>query len=441
MAIVITVSLSEAVVEQTSRPPDFDVKKFLRPLLVGLPEEDLNLLAQTSTVRTVPRGTVIVHEGERGDVVYVVYKGRIDIHKRIDEETERLLHTGGPGEFFGEIAVLRDGRRTATVHAATETTVLEIGKKPFIKVLGRSPTLAVRFLKHVTQRLRDSDEQAIHELQRANLELRTALRRLERLDQRKSDFIQVSAHELRTPLAALLGYTQMMENSPAVRDNPELRRLMDGILASTKRLHRVFNSILDASRVMNDELKVYRSPVSVPAIFHTILSEVDYVLEERQLTVEVSGLQGLPFLSAAPDLLTKAFQYLLNNAIKYTPDGGQITITVEATETPELGPCVQVAIKDTGIGIAPEDLDLIFDKFYRTGEVALHSSGTTSFKGGGPGLGLTIAKGVVEAHNGRIWAESPGYDEEKCPGSTFYVQLPVNPHAAAEEATEGASAD
>jgi len=92
---------------------------------------------------------------------------------------------------------------------------------------------------------------------------------------------------------------------------------------------------------------------------------------------------------------------------------------------PDLGQCIEVAVEDTGIGIAPQDLDLIFEKFYRTGEVALHSSGTTTFKGGGPGLGLAIARGIVLAHNGRIWAESPGCDEERCPGSRFVVRLPI----------------
>jgi len=84
-----------------------------------------------------------------------------------------------------------------------------------------------------------------------------------------------------------------------------------------------------------------------------------------------------------------------------------------------------VAVEDTGIGIARQDLSLIFEKFYRTGELALHSSGSTTFKGGGPGLGLAIARGGVLAHGGRIWAESTGYDEVTCPGSRFVVQLPL----------------
>ena len=88
-------------------------------------------------------------------------------------------------------------------------------------------------------------------------------------------------------------------------------------------------------------------------------------------------------------------------------------------------PHVEVAIRDTGIGIAAEAHQLIFNKFYQTGEVLLHSSGKTKFKGGGPGLGLAIARGIVEAHGGRIWVESPGHDEETNPGSVFFVSLPV----------------
>ena len=88
-------------------------------------------------------------------------------------------------------------------------------------------------------------------------------------------------------------------------------------------------------------------------------------------------------------------------------------------------PQVEIAVHDTGIGIDPALHHLIFEKFNQTGDVLLHSSGKTKFKGGGPGLGLAIARGIVEAHGGRIWVESPGYNEETNPGSTFFVSLPV----------------
>ena len=127
--------------------------------------------------------------------------------------------------------------------------------------------------------------------------------------------------------------------------------------------------------------------------------------------------------------LQKLFHHLIVNAIKYTPDGGRIEINGRMTtllrQNEEIA-AVEIVIADTGIGIAPEVQDLIFEKFYQTGKVMLHSSGQTSFKGGGSGLGLAIARGIVVTHNGRIWVESSGHDENELPGSQFHVVLPVH---------------
>jgi signal transduction histidine kinase len=113
------------------------------------------------------------------------------------------------------------------------------------------------------------------------------------------------------------------------------------------------------------------------------------------------------------------------NAIKYTPDGGVITISGQPVQDAQAGDCVQVQVRDTGIGIDAQYHEMIFEKFYQTGKVALHSSGKTKFKGGGPGLGLAIARGIMRAHNGRIWVESAEHNEEKCPGTTVYILLPI----------------
>jgi signal transduction histidine kinase len=402
-----------------------EIKEFLRPILFGLAEEDLDTLAEAAVVCTFPAGAVICREGEVGKEMYFVVDGHVEIVKQMDEDTEHYLHRAGPGEYFGEIAILQEGPRVATVRAAGPVTLLEIGQEPFLAVLGRSPALGIRILVRMTGRLRDSDQQAIEELRRANIELTRALRQLEQLDRTKTDFIRVSAHELRTPVAALLGYAQMMQDNAFIQENAELRTLVGGVRAGAERLHRLFNSILDLSRLMTDEVTVRRSPVSLPVVFRGVESDFEQALKERNLRLEVKGLKKLPFYAGDPDMLFKVMYHLVNNAIKYTPNGGRITVTGRMAEAPEMGQCIEVAVEDTGIGIAPGDIALIFEKFYRTGEVALHSSGTTIFKGGGPGLGLAIAKGIVEAHGGRIWAESPGYDEEACPGSRFVVQLPL----------------
>jgi signal transduction histidine kinase len=112
------------------------------------------------------------------------------------------------------------------------------------------------------------------------------------------------------------------------------------------------------------------------------------------------------------------------NAIKYTPDGG--TITIDGRSLPGF---VEVTVTDTGIGISAEDQATIFEKFGQLGRVDLHSSGKTKFKGGGPGLGLPIARGILEAHGGSIWVASPGYDEKNNPGSTFHILIPMRTQA------------
>jgi signal transduction histidine kinase len=406
--------------------PQMDVKEFLRPILFGLAEEDLDELAEAAVSWSFPAGFTICNEGEPGDAIYVIVQGRVEVVKRLNDESERTLYSAGPGEIFGEMAILQESVRTATVRTAEPTVVLEIGQDPFLIVLGRSPSLSVRILVRMTNRLRDADRQSIAELREANEQLTQTLRQLERLDRTKSDFIQVSAHELRTPVAALLGYAQMMQNNPTAQKNPVLQELVEGVVVSTERLHRVFNSILDVSRLMAGGLEIVRSPVSIAVVFEGIQLQFEQALGKRNLTLELVGLEDLPVCFSDPDMIYKVFYHLVNNAIKYTPDGGRITVTGQTGEVPALGRYIEVAVEDTGIGIAPQDLDLIFAKFYRTGEVALHSSGTTTFKGGGPGLGLAIAQGAVLAHGGRIWAESPGYDEITCPGSRFVVQLPLD---------------
>jgi signal transduction histidine kinase len=119
----------------------------------------------------------------------------------------------------------------------------------------------------------------------------------------------------------------------------------------------------------------------------------------------------------------------VGNAIKYTPNGGRITITAQVLDRPngseDTSAFVEVIVADTGVGIALDKQKMIFDKFSTAEDVAQHSTSQSNFMGGGAGLGLTIAKGVIESHNGRIWVESDGFDPEKLPGSKFFVLLPA----------------
>jgi signal transduction histidine kinase len=149
--------------------------------------------------------------------------------------------------------------------------------------------------------------------------------------------------------------------------------------------------------------------------------EIEPILRTRKLTIDIREFDGSKqWISIDATRLTQALRNVIHNAIKYTPDGGTINI-----DGRRLSGFIEVTISDTGIGISAEDQAVIFEKFGQLGRVDLHSSGKTKFKGGGPGLGLPIARGILEAHGGSIWVQSEGHDEIKNPGSTFHILIPA----------------
>jgi signal transduction histidine kinase len=166
---------------------------------------------------------------------------------------------------------------------------------------------------------------------------------------------------------------------------------------------------------------------TVESIMRNAIEPLQDAIKQRKLMLSARGLRDLPPIQADTQRLVQAFRNVVLNAIKYTPDGGRIDITGS-----QQGSEVQVSIRDSGIGIDPKNHELIFEKFFRAHDPSLHSTGATKFMGAGPGLGLTIARGVIAAHGGHIWVESEGYDPEKYPGSTFYIVLPLVPPEGAK---------
>lgn len=263
-------------------------------------------------------------------------------------------------------------------------------------------------------------------LRTRTLELEKSNRVLEQMDRAKVKFIQISAHELRTPLTLILGYAQLLKMK--INDDPELSGYIRSIMDGTRGMTEIVNNMLDVSRIDNQALNLSPTTLFVDAVIDGVLSRVKPVCEERRIDLCTEGLKALPPICADPDLLQKVFYHIITNAVKYTPDGGAIQLTGRVINEPGSNTQVEIATRDTGIGIDPQYKELIFQKFYQMGELLLHSSGTTKFKGGGPGLGLAIAKGIIDAHHGRLWVESPGHDEVRNPGSTFYIRLPLTPN-------------
>ena len=277
------------------------------------------------------------------------------------------------------------------------------------------------------------NQQLEYEVAQRTEALTEAYDRLEKLDRTKSDFIEVASHELRTPLTILKGYSDILRHDGTLKENEYYRQMVEGIYSGAVRMHEIVNDMLDVAKIDNQELSIYPEPVAMRVLIETVTIRLEDAFKERKQELHVQGLDEIPAIEADPDALMKVFRHLVLNAIKYTPDGGAVTITGRMYD-PHLHPAprfnngreaIHITVYDTGIGIDPNHHDLIFAKFYQTGKVALHSTSKTKFKGGGPGLGLAIARGIVLAHQGDIWVESVGHDETTMPGSQFHVVLPI----------------
>ena len=310
--------------------------------------------------------------------------------------------------------------RAATVRTTTDCTVLEMDKKDFETMLSRSPRMAVNIIRITLDRMRENDQMAIQDLQNTNKVLR-------QLDRNKLEFIQVAAHELRTPLTVLKGYANVLRSFPELKANAALGEVLDGILKGADRMHEVVNTMLDVTRIDNDTLKLRAVPVPLKRVINDTVHEIAKAATERNIEIFIEQDADISIINGDPTLIQKALYQLIINAIKYTPDGGKVAlcsrpITMEKNEAG-----VEISVKDTGIGLDAEHHALVFEKFYQVGDVTIHSSGKTTFKGGGPGLGLAIVRGVARAHGGKAWVESSGHDETNFPGSIFYLQLPIDP--------------
>ncbi|HEX2993330.1 MAG TPA: GAF domain-containing sensor histidine kinase, partial [Anaerolineales bacterium] len=276
------------------------------------------------------------------------------------------------------------------------------------------------------------------ELRQAYRALDKANRDLERLDQTKSDFISIASHELRTPLTTMIGYTEMLMEDPSLTDTAH--EMLKGISKGTRRLHEIMDSMFDIAQIDTRTLQLHVTPVDTALVVKEVSASLQKSVSERKQTLTIN-IPAIPLAKADPNLLKKLFQHLLTNAIKFTPNNGKITITAKtlpARGTELVNGGVEIVVSDTGVGIDPASQDLIFSKFYQPGELSKHSTSKTRFKGGGAGLGLALSKGIVEAHGGRIWVESKGYDEVNFPGSNFHVVLPVNGSKNGEQPKLGA---
>ncbi len=229
--------------------------------------------------------------------------------------------------------------------------------------------------------------------------------RLAHSEERRRALIGDVAHELRTPLTTIKGYIEGLVDGVL----PPERETYLLICQEANRMSRLIDDLQELSRVEAGAYELHLRPLTVQALVETAIRRLEPQFREKGVTLRLALDGRLPRVMVDRDRMLQVLTNLLGNALHYTPSGGEVTV-----RSYRVGGEVAIAVSDTGVGIPPEHLPHIFQRFYRVDK-------SRSRTGGGTGIGLTIAKHLVEAHGGRIWAESPG----KGQGSTFTFTLPA----------------
>lgn len=248
------------------------------------------------------------------------------------------------------------------------------------------------------------------ELKKALQELEGAYKKLEQLDKMKSDFISIVSHELRTPLTSIKNAVSILLKGGPSRHNIDEREkeLLDIILNNTDRQTRIIKDLLDISKIEAGVMEMEMEYINILKLLEEVIDNFQFQLHNKNINHRLIVTEKCLLVFIDIEQVRRVFNNLIDNAIKFSANNGTITIKLEEEETH-----VKITIADNGIGIAKEDIGKLFDKFQRVGK------DRTNVKDGS-GLGLVIAKGIVEAHGGRIWVKS-----ELKKGTSFYFTLPI----------------
>jgi len=231
---------------------------------------------------------------------------------------------------------------------------------------------------------------------------------LRRVNEDRANFFYMITHEMRNPLAAILGYTDLLLlKAPLSSEQKDmLRTIRDG----GQQLLDLVNNILDISRLENGGLTVVSQVMDVPSAVLQALAIIRPMAQRKRISISVDVSPAIPHVCGDPKRVSQILINLLSNAVKYTPDAGTVTITARKSETANK---VEISVADNGIGIPASHLPHLFKRFSHIERQATRDTA-------GTGLGLFIAKGLVEAHGGEIWVES-----EEGKGTCFTFALPI----------------
>ena len=368
----------------------------------GIKPDEIEELISNSQVRSYVPGAVLCRENESEDRFYMILEGEAEVTKSINNSESRLLKTLAPGDFFGEMALIHNAPRAASVTAKTELTTLELDKSAFDRVLQKSTSIAMAMVSEISNRLRQNDQLAVDDLRMRASELAEAYQKLAEQDLARREFLTNIAHQLRTPLMVASGNLQILQKG--ILKGEQLAAGIDTVTRNVQQIVTLVNDILFLQE-MDLVLPDFQA-VDMNEVAYAVIGKYLSSAHEHGVSLRLTPSPNLPPAMGDAKTLERALMALVDNAIKFSPRGGNVNINLSAN-----GEKILVAVEDHGIGITKENLPRIFDRFYH-----LDRSGDELFSG--IGLGLAITRQVIEQHQGSLDVVStPGK------GSTFTLTL------------------
>jgi signal transduction histidine kinase len=368
----------------------------------GITLDEVEELIAFSEIREYPADIVICQEGALEDTFYLILDGEVRVSKMINNMETRLLKTLRLGDFFGEMALIQNVPRTATVKSVTPLVVLEINKEAFNRILKHSSSVSIALVREISRRLRENDTMAIEDLRMRARELADAYQKLAEEEVIRRDLLTNLAHLLRTPLMSAGGFLQLIQKGAVPSE--QIPGTIDTISRNVQQISSLVNDILFIQEM--DLILGKFQAVDMLALARAVLARYQDMAKEKGIKLSLFPGRSVPPVSGDPGHLERALIALVDNAVKFSPDGGRVAIHLG-----QRAGMVSVAVSDTGIGILPEYLPHIFDRFYH-----VDRSSDQLFEG--LGLGLAITRQVIEQHKGKLEVTStPGK------GSTFTMRL------------------
>ena len=384
--------------------------KILLRAFPGIPRDEAQELISSGGVRTYPPNTVMCHEDAFESVFYIILEGEVKVTKAIAHDQVRFLTELYAGDFFGEMAIIHNAPRAATVTSVHPTTVLEIHKDAFNALLRHSASLARAMVHEVSRRLRENDAMAIEDLRMKAGELASAYQQLAEQEYARREFLTTIAHELRTPLTAASGFLQLLQSGKlgsAGLDSEAQQSALESVSRNIQQIVILVNDILFLQEM--DLILPRFQPVDICAILRTLIEQSRPAAQENNIEFVLDIPADVPDVAGDTKSLERALHAVLDNAIKFNDEGDKVEVSVSHDDKN-----VQIVVRDYGVGIPPDVLPHIFDRFFH-----LDQMGGRVFRG--VGLGLSIARQVIEQHQGKIRVQS-----EVNQGTTVIISLNIS---------------